>query len=51
MIGHILCKVQKTTLSLGQLTTRYLLPLLCCNLVACQQLSHATYYIDTIGER
>jgi hypothetical protein len=51
MIGRILSKAQNTTLSLGQLTTRHLVPRLHCNLVACQQLAHATYCIHTIGER
>ena len=51
MTGRILSKVQNTTFSLEELTTRYLLPHMHCNLIACQQLSHATYCIDTIGER
>jgi hypothetical protein len=46
MIGRILSKAQNTTLS-----TRHLVPRLHCNLVACQQLAHATYCIHTIGER
>lgn len=48
-MGRILIKAQNPTLSLGQLTTRYLVPRLHCNLVACQQLSHATRCTHTIG--
>jgi len=49
-MGHILSKAQNITLSLRQLTTRHLVPRLHCNLVACQQLAHATCCIHTIGE-
>ena len=41
-IERFLGKAQKTTLSLGELTTRHLVPRLHCNLVACQQLAHTT---------
>jgi len=49
-MGRILSKAQNPTLSLGQLTTRHLVPRLHCNLVACQQLAHATRCTHTIGE-
>lgn len=49
-MGRILIKGQNPTLSLGQLTTRYLVPRLHCNLVACQQFAHATCCTQTIGD-
>jgi len=49
-MGRILSKAQNTTLSLGQLTTRHLVPRLHCNLVSCQQLAHPTRCTYTIGE-
>ena len=50
MMGRILSKAQNPTLSLGQLTTLHLVPRLHCNLVACQQLAHATRCTHTIGD-
>ena len=50
MRERILSKAQNPTLSLGQLTTQHLVPRLHCNLVACQQLAHATRCTYTIGE-
>jgi hypothetical protein len=41
-VGRFLSKAQQTTLPLGQLTTRHLVPRLHCNLVSCQQLAHTT---------
>jgi hypothetical protein len=41
-------KVQLTTLTLSQLTTRHLVPRLHCNLVACQQLAHVTSHIRKV---
>ena len=43
-----LSKAQLTTLTLCQLTTRHLVPLLHCNLVACQQLAHVTSHIEKV---
>ena len=48
IIARQLNKAQLTTLTLGQLTTRHLVPRLHCNLVACQQLAHVTSHIGKV---